>query len=55
MLQKHTISKSTLDLLVRLSAIESLNAFYLVGGTTLALYHGHRISIDLDFFYKLKI
>ena len=26
--------------------------FYLVGGTALALYYGHRLSVDLDLFSK---
>lgn len=29
---------------------ETFNDFYLVGGTALALWLGHRKSIDLDFF-----
>lgn len=34
----------------RLQAEEALRAFYLAGGTSLALYLGHRLSIDLDLF-----
>ena len=30
--------------------LQALNNFYLVGGTALALYYGHRLSIDLDLF-----
>lgn len=30
--------------------IPELNSFYLVGGTSLALRYGHRISVDLDLF-----
>lgn len=39
-------------LLPKLSEVEQLRDFYLVGGTALALYLGHRISIDFDFFTK---
>jgi predicted nucleotidyltransferase component of viral defense system len=30
--------------------IPALQDFYLVGGTALALYYGHRLSVDLDLF-----
>ncbi|MFN6038126.1 MAG: nucleotidyl transferase AbiEii/AbiGii toxin family protein, partial [Bacteroidota bacterium] len=30
--------------------VEELRQFHLVGGTALALYDGHRISIDIDLF-----
>jgi predicted nucleotidyltransferase component of viral defense system len=30
--------------------LPELKDFYLVGGTALALYYGHRLSIDLDLF-----
>ncbi|MCW3105902.1 MAG: hypothetical protein JWQ09_408 [Segetibacter sp.] len=30
--------------------LPALKNFYLVGGTALALYYGHRLSIDLDLF-----
>ena len=33
-------------------ATSELNDFYLVGGTALALYYGHRLSVDLDLFSK---
>lgn len=41
---------SALRLLKNLGPIRSLRAFYLAGGTGLALQRGHRISVDLDFF-----
>lgn len=31
-------------------SLEALRSFYLVGGTSLALQLGHRVSIDLDLF-----
>jgi hypothetical protein len=34
----------------RLSEVETLQHFYLAGGTALGLYFGHRRSVDLDFF-----
>ncbi len=30
--------------------LQQLKDFYLVGGTALALYYGHRLSVDLDLF-----
>jgi len=50
MLQYSTIEPRTLDLLKKLMQIPELNSFYLVGGTALSLYFGHRQSIDLDLF-----
>lgn len=37
-------------LLTRISQYPILEQFHLVGGTALALYLGHRVSIDFDFF-----
>jgi predicted nucleotidyltransferase component of viral defense system len=34
----------------RLGSLSLLRSFYLAGGTALALYLGHRRSVDLDFF-----
>jgi len=50
MLYYETVSPGTLSLLRRLVQIPALNIFRLVGGTSLALQLGHRISVDLDFF-----
>lgn len=50
MLQTRTIEPRTLEILKRLMALPKVNAFYLVGGTALALQLGHRFSIDLDLF-----
>lgn len=49
MLQLRSIDKNTFDLLKALSVSHDLHSFALGGGTALALYLGHRISIDLDF------
>lgn len=50
MLQYCTIESGTLEILKNLMQLDELNPFYLVGGTALSLYYGHRQSIDLDLF-----
>ncbi|MFI5195919.1 MAG: nucleotidyl transferase AbiEii/AbiGii toxin family protein [Chitinophagales bacterium] len=50
MLQYSTVEPGTLDLLKQLMQMPELRDFYLVGGTALALYYGHRKSIDIDLF-----
>jgi len=50
MLQYSTVEPGTLDILKDLMQMPELNNFYLVGGTALALYLGHRLSVDLDLF-----
>jgi hypothetical protein len=50
MLHTQTTEDSTLELLRSLQQKEYLNGFYLVGGTALAFYYGHRKSIDIDLF-----
>ena len=50
MLQKKAVKPDTLELLKRISTLNSLTNFALGGGTNLALRIGHRLSIDLDFF-----
>ena len=50
MLQTRTVEPGTLALLKRLMALPTLDPFFLVGGTALALQLGHRKSIDLDLF-----
>ena len=52
MLHKETIDAATLELLKRLMGDERLQGFVLVGGTSLALQMGHRISVDLDLFIE---
>lgn len=44
------ILPGTLDLLYRLSDDEVTEHCRLVGGTSLAIQYGHRLSVDLDFF-----
>lgn len=50
MLQYSTIEPHTLDVLKKLMQVPEMNDFYLVGGTALALYYGHRLSVDIDLF-----
>lgn len=50
MLQYSTIESHTLDILRQLMNVPELKDFYLAVGTALALYYGHRVSVDLDLF-----
>ena len=50
MLQYTAVIPATLELLKHLMLKKSLADFNLVGGTSLALQLGHRLSVDLDFF-----
>ena len=50
MLQYSTVEPHTLDVLSGLMNMPELKDFYLVGGTALALYYGHRRSVDIDLF-----
>ena len=54
MLQFHTIEPATLDLLKKISSHPVFFNHRLVGGTSLALQFGHRLSIDLDLFSSLE-
>jgi len=50
MLRTETVERDTFELLNTLMQDEQLHHFNLVGGTALALYMGHRKSVDLDLF-----
>ena len=50
MLYLETPAPDTLDLLRRIQALPEFVRMRLVGGTSLALQLGHRMSVDLDFF-----
>lgn len=50
MLHTETVSLGTLELLKSLMQDERMAQFVLVGGTSLSLQLGHRISVDLDLF-----
>jgi len=52
MLQKQAVKPELLELLTQFMSIVEFSAFNLVGGTALALYEGHRISVDIDLFGK---
>ena len=44
------LTLETQEALQRVSEFPFIHRFYLAGGTGLALYLGHRFSVDLDFF-----
>ena len=50
MLHTETVEGTTLELLRRLQSESMLDSFCLAGEIALALYLGHRKSIDLDLF-----
>lgn len=50
MLHTETVARSTLELLKMLESESVMSNFNLAGGTSLALYLGHRISVDLVLF-----
>jgi len=50
MLFKTAVEPATLELLKSLQSKDYLREFYLVGGTALAFYMGHRKSVDIDLF-----
>jgi hypothetical protein len=50
MLHTETVDDSILELISSLQNKEYLKGFYLVGGTALSLYFGHRKSVDIDLF-----
>ena len=50
MLFTEAVDDSTLELLKSLQSKEYLKGFFLTGGTALALYLGHRKSVDIDLF-----
>lgn len=49
-LKYDTVSRPLLDYLIRLMSNNVFRDFYLVGGTSLSLQRGHRMSIDIDLF-----
>ncbi len=50
MLHEETVERAIFELLTELMQDARLKDFNLAGGTALALYIGHRKSIDLDLF-----
>lgn len=55
MLQTQTIQPKLLELLKKIMSSDIFNGFNLVGGTSLALQLGHRISVDIDMFGNADI
>jgi len=52
---KESVEKSLWDLLVDLQKSEIFNDYFLVGGTSLSLQIGHRMSDDIDLFTRKNI
>jgi len=50
-MHREAIPDSVWRVLLGLSVLESLRSAYLAGGTGLAIQLGHRVSVDLDFFF----
>ena len=50
MLQTQTVDARILGLIRRIQSLPYMRGFNLAGGTALALYFGHRRSIDIDLF-----
>ncbi len=55
MLQKNAVQPRLLELLNFLMSHESLSGLNLVGGTALALYEGHRLSVDIELFGDVEL
>lgn len=49
-MHRNTVSDTLWDTLQALMKMEALNCFRLVGGTSLSLQLGHRMSVDIDLF-----
>src|SRR3989338_1124322 len=49
-MNEDTLTKNTKHVLESLSQAGLTKDFYLAGGSALALYYGHRFSVDLDWF-----
>ncbi|HOU98304.1 MAG TPA: nucleotidyl transferase AbiEii/AbiGii toxin family protein [Bacteroidales bacterium] len=55
MLHLQSIESKTLELLNKLMQFEVFKQLRLVGGTSLALQIGHRLSVDIDLFGTLEV
>ena len=55
MLFYETINSETLELLIKLQSNKAFDNLLLVGGTSLALQIGHRVSIDIDLFGEIPM
>jgi hypothetical protein len=54
MLHYNTVNDLLKDCLIKLMASNEFEAFRLVGGTSLSLQLGHRVSVDIDLFSDAK-
>ena len=50
MLRKEAVSQNLVDIIVTLQQLPEMRNYRLVGGTSLALQLGHRLSVDVDLF-----
>lgn len=55
MLHTETVAGPTLELLRKLEAESAMAGFNLAGGTSLALYLRHRVSVDLALFTRNRL
>lgn len=55
MFYPEALTAESIALIKKINASKWLSDFYLAGGTGLALWYGHRQSVDLDFFRKSDI
>jgi hypothetical protein len=49
-MHEESLTKNTQRVLETLNSSAIVKDFYLAGGSALALYYGHRLSVDLDWF-----
>ena len=49
-MRPEALTENTKEVLFNMKKMPAIEQFYLAGGTALALYLGHRVSFDLDFF-----
>jgi len=49
-MHEEILTPDQIAVLARLTSVATVSEFYLAGGTALALRHGHRRSVDFDFF-----
>ena len=55
MMHREVLNEDQIHLLPRLGAFAGASGFYLGGGTAIALYFGHRKSIDFDWFTHERV
>ena len=55
MLRKESVTDALWNLLLDLQKSEVFKDYFLVGGTSLALQMGHRISVDIDLFTRKEV